>query len=50
MSTKEFPWAVKCDWHVEQTVLPNVRVKMEAQHARGFQCTIAMQEFMVFII
>ena len=30
---------VKCNWQVELTVLPNVKVKMEAQHVGGFHST-----------
>jgi len=39
---------VKCDWHVEQTVVPNVKVKMEAHHVGGFHSTC--RSSVVFVI
>jgi len=48
MSNKEFPWGVKCDWHVEQTVLPNVKVKMEAQHVGSFHSTCRSSWFLLY--
>jgi len=50
ISTKGFPWGggVKCDLRVEQTVLPNVKVKMEAQHMGGFHSSCRSSWFLLY--